>query len=175
MFWPTWTWRTCSYTEYHQWQKLKDAKKISSRTEYQNVNHNAIKTSIQSWNSTEKRLSCFQGTHFTVGKGNHPISGGSGPQVNPNARTHSHVKREEQENGAVVLLDSPARNQTCSLIKLKASFIFSWRVWFKERFFSYMKGSCKEEEHCGEFGLLPALLVSKVKWIPKPEVLKRDL
>lgn len=54
--------------------------------------------------------------------------GGSGPQVNPNARTHSHEKREEQENGAVVLLDSPARNQTCSLIKLKASFIFSWRV-----------------------------------------------
>lgn len=73
-----------------------------------------------------KTDSCFQQTHFTVGRGNHPIFGGSGPQVNPNVRTH--MRKEEQENGAVVLLDSPARNQTCSLIKLKASFIFSWRV-----------------------------------------------
>lgn len=102
--------------------------KISSRIEYQNGNHSAIKTSIQSWTSTEKRLSHFQWTHFTLERENHPIFGGSGPQVNPNARTHSHEKREEQENGAVVLLDSPARNQTCSPIKLKASFIFSWRV-----------------------------------------------
>lgn len=157
--------------------KNKLENRISKRTQETAM---PLKASIQSWNSTEGRdhshtqrsMSSFHcGVH-------HPAPGGSGPQLNSTAWTRLHEKSEEQENGAVVLLDSSARNQTCSPIKLKASFIFSWRVWFKERFFLYerkLQGVSKREVHCGEFGLLPALLVSKVKWIPKPEALKRDL
>lgn len=45
--------------------------KISSKIEYQNGNHNAIKTSIQSWNSTENRL-MLSADSFHCGEGEPP-------------------------------------------------------------------------------------------------------